>query len=152
MFGGFGLGPADGSPDFGWARPKHHAPFAGPSQSSKQLCLGPAKASGSFCGAPADMCSPLRSESGGFYLPSAASIESVILWSYMPIANLPQGVELRDASAVLPVDRARCLLSRVGRGRVAHLADIARLMAMVKSPGASWFVDGDVVWLRDVRA
>eukprot|EP00969_Alexandrium_andersonii_P192018 8480687-Alexandrium_andersonii.AAC.1 len=112
--------------------------------------LGPAEAPSSFVWAQPKLQS--IGESGGFYLPFAASVESVILWSYTPIANLPQGVELRNASAVLPVDRARCLLSQVGRGRVAHLADIVRLMAMVKSPGASWFVDGDVVWLRDVRA
>eukprot|EP00969_Alexandrium_andersonii_P348723 15419627-Alexandrium_andersonii.AAC.1 len=43
---------------------------------------------------------------------------SVVLWSYQPLADVPQGFEVRDASAILPVATAQRLLA--AGSRVAH--------------------------------
>eukprot|EP00969_Alexandrium_andersonii_P365781 15466999-Alexandrium_andersonii.AAC.1 len=64
---------------------------------------------------------------------------------------MPPRVEHRCASVVLPAGVAASILGEVGGGRIAHLADIVRLLAMEASPVASRFIDGDVVWLRSVR-
>ena len=70
----------------------------------------------------------------------------VILWSYQKVRNAPEGVELRDAADLLPVEDAERLVEIPGF-RLAHLADLVRLKAMAVSERPSWFVDLDVLWM-----
>ena len=75
----------------------------------------------------------------------------VVLWSYQNLVGLPEGVEVRHAEEVLPTGSAKALLD-APNVRVAHLADVVRLKAMIWSKVPAWFLDLDVVWLHSPRA
>ncbi|MCA0043437.1 glycosyltransferase family 32 protein [Celeribacter litoreus] len=74
-----------------------------------------------------------------------AAGHSVVLYSYESIAELPAGIERRDANEILPVVRANVYLEAK---KYAQLADIFRYR-MIASTGLAW-LDTDVVLLKSL--
>ena len=72
--------------------------------------------------------------------------KSVVLWTYGVVTNAPPGVTQRRADDYLTCEDAARILTTHGQGRVAQLADVVRLLAVIDSGG--WVVDCDNVWLR----
>ena len=70
--------------------------------------------------------------------------DEVVLWTYGPIANTPSGVEMGDATQLLPFDMAQALVAK--NIPLAHVADVVRFAAACQAGG--WVIDVDNLWLR----
>lgn len=93
--------------------------------------------------------------SNGAMLPSYAILglrsavqrfDTVLLWSYGHIVNVPSGINIVDASAYLPIETAQALRDK--NVPLAHISDIVRFRAAANGNGASYIIDVDNVWLR----
>lgn len=68
----------------------------------------------------------------------------VVLWTYQTFQNVPQNVEVKRASALIPKKTA---LQWANGGILAeHLSDVIRLKALQKTNG--WWVDADTIALQ----
>ena len=70
--------------------------------------------------------------------------DTVFLWTYGPIANAPSGVQICDATQLLPLDMAKALVDK--NIPLAHVADVVRFSAACQAGG--WVIDVDNIWLR----
>lgn len=68
------------------------------------------------------------------------------LYSYDPVRNVPEGVTVCDAAAVLPRDRVFAYQRGFGKGSVSAFSNQFRYALLLKRGG--WWVDTDVVCLR----
>ncbi len=70
----------------------------------------------------------------------------VALYSYGPIAGVPEGVELRDAETILP--KAQAMANRYANGSFALFSNMFRMELQRRSLGL--WIDADVVCWRPV--
>lgn len=78
-----------------------------------------------------------------------ANGHSYHLYVYDPPRNVPTGVELRDATEVLPRDEIFCYQTEVGRGSYSAFSNRFRYCLLFQKGG--WWADTDVVCLRPWR-
>ena len=72
---------------------------------------------------------------------------SFILYGYTDRLNVPKGVELRDAAAILPKEQCFSYASGFGKGSFSACSNLFRYLLLRKTGG--WWVDTDVVCLSD---
>src|SRR5262249_49795257 len=68
------------------------------------------------------------------------------LYTYGPVADVPDGVHIRDASEILPRDNIFVYRSDPGKGSHAAFANLFRYKLLSMRGG--WWVDADVFCLR----
>jgi hypothetical protein len=71
---------------------------------------------------------------------------ALTLWTYGIVHGIPEGVKVRQASDLLPLDDAKALMAK--GLRIQHLSDIVRFRGIAESGHGGWFVDVDTIWLR----
>ena len=77
-----------------------------------------------------------------------------VLYGYRRPLNLPAGVEFKDATDLLPLER----FTELRQKKYAHavIADLARLRGMKRAVDAGatyvWFVDLDTLWCTNAKA
>jgi len=71
---------------------------------------------------------------------------ALTVWTYGTVHGIPDGVTVRAASELMPLDDAKDLMER--GLRIQAMSDIVRAMAIAKSGKGGWFVDVDTIWLR----
>ena len=68
------------------------------------------------------------------------------LWVYEPVDNVPPGIAVDDAGAILPRDRIFTYRHGPGKGSVAAFANLFRYKLLCRLGG--WWCDTDVVCLK----
>jgi len=78
-------------------------------------------------------------------LSASQQFDTVYLWQYETVNNVPEHVVIRDASELLPIEIRNELMGAKNMN-VAHLSDIVRFLAAARHGG--WVIDVDNWWLR----